>query len=124
VTTPLRTILWVDCTAALLAGLIVLSLSAPIADLYAMPRALVVGMGLANACYGTFSLSLAARAHPPSSLVVLLALANATWAVLCAVAASALWGTASYFGLAHLVGEGLFVGALARLEWTRLRTGS
>jgi hypothetical protein len=28
-------------------------------------------------------------------------------------------GTASAFGLAHLVGEGLFVGGLAVLEWRR-----
>ena len=116
---PLRNVLWVDCTAALLAGLVVLSLSARLADLYAMPRALVVGMGVANVCYGTFSLSLAVRSLPPSSLIVLLVAANATWAALCAVAALALSGTASGFGLVHLVGEGLFVAALARVEWTR-----
>jgi hypothetical protein len=124
VNAPLRKVLWVDCTAALLAGSVVLSLSARLADLYAMPRELVVGMGVANVCYGTFSLSLAARSHPPSSLVVLLVAANATWAALCAVAAFVLWGTASSLGLAHLVGEGLFVGGLARWEWTRSRTGS
>lgn len=114
---PLRKLLWVDCTAGLLVGLVVVSLSARLADLYAMPRALVVGMGAANVCYGTFSLSLAVRSHRPLSLVVLLVAANATWAMLCAVGACILWGTASYFGLAQLVIEGLFVGGLARLEW-------
>jgi hypothetical protein len=117
--TPLRKVLWVDCTAALLAGLAVLSLSAPLAGLYALPRALIVAMGVANVCYGTFSLSLAVRSHPPPSLVVLLVAANAAWAALCAVAAIALRETASSFGLVHLVGEGLFVAGLAWLEWTR-----
>jgi hypothetical protein len=119
VNVPLRKLLRVDGTAGLLVGLVVLSLSAPLSELYAMPRALVVGMGVSNVCYGTFSLSLAVRTHPPPSLIVVLVAANTAWAVLCAVSAYLLWGTASYFGVAQLVGEGLFVGGLARLEWTR-----
>ncbi|MET0552922.1 MAG: hypothetical protein ABW221_07790 [Vicinamibacteria bacterium] len=113
-----RNLLWVDCLGGLVAGLIVLSLSSWLVDLYALPRALVVGIGLANVCYGTFSLSLAGRSARPPSLIALLVGANATWAALCAVAAFTLWGTASAFGIAHLVGEGLFVGGLAWLEWS------
>jgi hypothetical protein len=74
-------------------------------------------MGVANLAYGTYSGALARRARRPYALLVLLVVANATWAVLCGVAAVALAGTASAFGLAHLVGEGVFVGALAALEW-------
>jgi hypothetical protein len=113
-----RNLLWVDCAGGLVAGLVVLSLSTWLAELYALPRALVVGIGLANVCYGTFSLSLAARSHRPPSLIVLLVAANATWAALCATGALVLWDTASGFGLAHLLGEGFFVGGLARLEWS------
>jgi hypothetical protein len=35
----------------------------------------------------------------------------------CGLAAVGFAGTASAFGLAHLLGEGLFVGGLAALEW-------
>jgi hypothetical protein len=107
----------VDCGAAVLAGAAVVSLAEWLSRLYAMPHGLLVGMGVVNLAYGAFSFSLARRAHRPRSLILLLVVANATWAGLCALAAVRLAGTASAFGLAHLVGEGLFVGGLAGLEW-------
>lgn len=115
----MRDLLWVDCGAALLAGLVLLLLSSWLSQLYALPHGFLMGMGVANLAYGTYSLSLARRARRPRSLLVLLVVANATWAALCGLAAVRLAGTASAFGLAHLVGEGLFVGGLAALEWRR-----
>jgi len=116
---PLRTLLWIDCGAALLAGVVVSLLSRWLSDLYDIHRGLIVAMGLANLAYGTFSLSLARRASRPRSLIVLLVAANAAWAGVCVLAAVLFARTASAFGLAHLVGEGLFVGGLAWLEWNR-----
>ena len=113
----LRLLLWVDSGAGLLAGVTVLSLSGWLSELYALPRPLLVGMGAANVAYGAYSGSLARRAHRPLALLTVLVVANATWAGLCALAAVRLAGTASAFGLAHLIGEGLFVGGLAALEW-------
>ena len=46
-------------------------------------------------------------------MIVLLVVANATWSGLCVFTAAVLAGTASMFGLTHLVGEGVFVGGLA-----------
>ena len=115
----LRKLLWVDCSAALLAGVTLLSLSGWLSEPYGLPQGLLAGMGVANLGYGTFSFSLARRARRPRSLIVLLVMANATWAGLCALAAVLLAGTASAFGLAHLVGEGVFVGGLAALEWSQ-----
>jgi hypothetical protein len=112
-----RHLLWIDSRAALLAGVGVLALSGWLREVYALPRPLLLVMGVANLAYGTYSGALARRARRPYALLVLLVVANATWAVLCGVAAVALAGTASAFGLAHLVGEGVFVGALAALEW-------
>ena len=113
----LRNLLWVDGGAALVAGLVVLSLSDWLGRLYAMPQGLLAGIGVANLCFGAFSGSLAWRKRRPRSLIVLLVVANTAWAVLCGLAVLRLAGTASAFGLAHLVGEGLFVGGLARVEW-------
>lgn len=74
-------------------------------------------MGMANLAYGTYSGALARRARRPRGLLLVLVFGNATWAVLCGLAAVVLADTASAFGLAHLVGEALFVGGLATLEW-------
>jgi hypothetical protein len=116
-TDVLRHLLWIDSGAGLLAGTSVLALSPWLSGLYALPRPLLVAMGLVNLAYGTYSGVLARRARRPYGLVILLVTANATWAALCGVAAVRFAGIASGFGLAHLVGEGLFVGGLAALEW-------
>jgi hypothetical protein len=114
-----RHLLWVDSGAGLLAGLAVLALSGPLSALYALPRPLLLGMAAANLAYGTFSGALARRARRPRPLLVLLVAANAAWAALCGAAALRLAGRASAYGLAHLLGEALFVGGLAALEWGR-----
>jgi hypothetical protein len=113
----LRHILWVDCGAALLAGLAMAALSGWLSALYALPRALLLGMGAVNLGYSAFSGSLARRARRPRALIVVLVAANAAWAVVCALTAAGVAGTASAFGMAHLVGEGMFVATLAALEW-------
>ena len=118
-------LLWIDCTAAGSAGAAMLLLSGWLSVLYALPRAFVVGLAVVNLAYGAYSLSLARRDRRPIALIVALAAANGVWAVACVGMAAALADTASVFGLAHLVGEGLFVGGLGALEWRgreRLRT--
>jgi hypothetical protein len=114
-----RDILHVDSAAGLVAGAAVLALSGPLSALYALPRPLLLGMAAANLAYGAFSGALARRARRPRPLLVGLVAANAAWAGLCGAAALRLAGRASALGLAHLVGEGVFVGGLAALEWRR-----
>ena len=113
----LRHLLWIDSGAGLGAGVVVLALSGWLSEVYGLPRALLLGMGAANLAYGTYSGTLARRARRPRGLLLLLVVANGAWAVLCVVLAVRLAHSASAFGLAHLAGEGLFVGGLAALEW-------
>ena len=123
----LRHLLWIDSGAGLSAGVVVLALSGWLSEVYRLPRPLLVGMGLANLAYGAYSGMLARRARRPRGLLLVLVLANATWATLCVLAAVGFADRASAFGLAHLAGEGLFVGGLAALEWRereRLRYAS
>lgn len=116
----LRNLLWVDCLGALLAGIAVLSLSGWLSGLYGLPRSFVIFLAVVNLAYGAFSLSLAARSKKPLALVSLLAAANMAWGFLfCFGAAIALAPAASPFGLAQLIGEGLYVGGLGALEWSR-----
>ena len=115
-----RNLLWVDCTAGGLVGVAVLLLGGWLARLYALPYELVVGMGVANLAYAAFSFSLARRRPPrPRGLILTLIVANAVWAVVCFALAVYYSQSASALGLASLIGEGLFVGGLAGLEWTR-----
>jgi hypothetical protein len=114
---PGARLLHVDSTAGLVVGIGVLALSPWLAPLYGMSRTLVVGMGIANVAYGTFSGVLARRRRRPRALLAALVVANAAWAIACWVTAAALAESATWFGLASLVGEGAFVGGLAALEW-------
>jgi hypothetical protein len=115
-------LLWADCTAGALAGIAMLTLGGWLARVYALPHGLLLVMGAANLLYACYSFTLARRSHPPIPLVTLLVLANAAWAVACLVLAVRFAGPASAWGTAHLVGEAVFVGGLAGLEW-RARDG-
>ncbi len=111
-------LLWIDCSGGLLAGAVVLVARPWLAALYALPDDLLLVIGLANLLYGSFSLSLATMPRRRTALRICgLALANALWAVGCFIAGAVHLRTASVFGLAHLLGEGVLVGALGVLEW-------
>jgi len=94
-----------------------LALSGWLSGVYALPQPLLVTMGTANVAYGLFSFSLATRSERPRALIVVLVVANATWAIACGVTAVVLASSASVFGLSHLAIEGVLVGGLAGLEW-------
>ena len=110
-------LLQVDSTGGLVVGILVLALSARLSELYRLPHWSLVVMGLANVAYGTYSGLLARRTNRPLGMLVVLVIANALWGVGCLVVAARVADTASPFALAHLAGEGLYVGALAILEW-------
>ena len=112
-----RSLLWIDCTGALVAGAVVLAASDWLSGLYALPVGVVLGLGTANLAYGGFSFSLARRTVRPRALVRVLAAANVAWAVVCVVSAAVLAGQASPYGLAHLLLESVYVGGLGVLEW-------
>ncbi|MBL8962246.1 MAG: hypothetical protein JNJ98_20455 [Gemmatimonadetes bacterium] len=112
-----RSLLRIDSTAGLVVGVLVLLLSPWLSRLFALPLGFLVFTGAANLAYGSFSGSLARRSVRPRRLITVLVVANAAWAVLCLVSALTFARSASGFGLLHLVGEALFVGGLAMLEW-------
>ncbi len=106
-----------DCIAGALAGVAMLLLVDWLAALYGMPKDLLVFIGMANVLYATYSFSLAIRRSRTLLLLNALIVANSLWALVCVGLAVRWAGTASLFGMAHLIAEALFVGALARLEW-------
>ena len=110
-------LLWIDGAAAALAGAAVLLLAPWLAGLHGLPPGLLQGIGVVNLLYGSYSLSLALRQRRPRALIVLLVAANGLWALACLAMAVRFAGSATAFGLVHLVGEALFVGGLAACEW-------
>jgi hypothetical protein len=70
-----------------------------------------------NLVYGSYSFSLAVRRTRPLALLTLLVAANLVWVLVCTALAVNFRDVATPFGFAHLLGEAVFVGGLARLEW-------
>lgn len=112
-----RKVLWVDCTAAVLAGAAVLLLSDWLSRIQALPVELLTFIGTSNLLYGSFSFFLATRSDRPKAMIVILVAANGAWAALCLWLAFSFSGSATVWGLGHLIGEAFFVGGLAALEW-------
>lgn len=114
-----RDLLWIDSRAGLAVGIGMFALSGWLSPWFGLPRELLLIMGAANLAYGLYSGWLFTRPRRPMTAIVALVLANGAWALGCFVAAYHFAYTASVFGLAHLVGEGLIVGTLAVIEWKR-----
>lgn len=112
-----RHLLWIDGVAGLTVGAAVLLASGWLSDLYGLPRGVIVFLGAANLAYASYSLPLAMRSERRKRLIEFLAIANVSWAPICWGLAVSYGRSASYLGLAHLVGEGLFVATLGLLEW-------
>ncbi len=115
----LRRLLWVDCTAGALAGVAVITLSGWLSQLHALPRGLLLFTGAVNLVYASYSFSLVVRTERPKYLIYLLVFANLTWAVICLSLAVIFLESVTLFGIGHLVGEAVFVGGLATLEWSQ-----
>lgn len=110
-------LLWVDSAGALAVGAVVAAASGPLSRLFRMPRAAVVGIGVANLACGAFSGALARRSQRSPGQIAALVGANAAWAIVCGVAAARFAGRTSALAIAHFVVEGTYVGGLAVLEW-------
>lgn len=113
----LKHLLWIDCGAAVAAGVGTLAISGSLARLEGLPRSVLVFVGVANLVYGAFSFSLAVRARRPMALITFLVVANAAWVPVCLGLVAAHAAVATPFAYVHLVGEAGFVGGLAVLEW-------
>ena len=113
----LRRLLWIDCLGAFGVGAGVLALSAWLAPFLGLPLWFVIGEGLVNLAYGSFSYSLARRASHPLRLVRRLALMNVAWGLMALGLAVVSYGAASPFGTGHLAVNFVYVGGLGLMEW-------
>lgn len=112
---------WIDGCAALLAGGLVLALLDPLTHWYALPRQVLTFIAGVNLGYSSlgFALSLLPRSASSArrGLLFVLIVANCFWVLMCIGLTLRFGAEASVLGLAHLIGEGIFVATLAALEW-------
>lgn len=111
--------MWLDSLGGLFVGASVLALSGWLADLHGLPYEVIVFMGGANVAYGSFSLSIQLRRRRMMRHIALLAGANVSWLAVCVALALMYRASITAFGVAHLLGEGVYVAGLGALEWRR-----
>lgn len=112
-----RKLLWVDCSGAALAGVLVIAFRGWLSRLEGLPQELLLATGAVNLLYASYSFSLAVRPERPMLLITLLVFANLAWAMACLVLVALFSATATPYAFVHFVGEAIYVGGLALLEW-------
>jgi hypothetical protein len=112
----MRHLPWLDGGAGLVVGVVVLLAQRPLTGLYSLPHETVLAIGVANVLYSSLGLSLGPMRPRRAWVLTTLVVANVGWAVVCLVLAVAYAHQVSAFGLAHVLGEGLFCASLAVLE--------
>ena len=112
-----RKLLWVDGLGALIVGLLLLLMSGGLSIVCQLPQNLLVFMGIINMIYGSYSTHLAMLSNRPKIRILLWVGANLTWALVCFGLLAIFNKTITIYGFAYLLGEGLYVGGLAYLEW-------
>lgn len=110
-------ILWIDCSAAAFAGLIVLLAAQCLSQLYHLPKEIIVFVGCLNLLYASYSFTLANYKKRSMLLVNILVIANSTWVLVCLFMLWRFRQEITIFAVIHIGGEAVFVGALARLEY-------
>lgn len=110
-------ILWIDSLGGLFVGVFVLAICGPLSKWENLPFSVVLALGIANLLYGSYSMYVTIRNPRSMNSVKILAIANMLWLVVCCALVSTWWNEISMIGLAHLLGEGVYVAGLGYTEW-------
>ncbi|ODA31267.1 hypothetical protein [Planctopirus hydrillae] len=116
--TSARLLILLDWTAGAGAGVLMILLRFWLAELYQLPAELMLTFGMVNLAYASFSFILwllSRKDYVPG--LQMIAAANILWAIVCLAMFFVWWGTASFLGAGHFVGEALIVGGMGLLEW-------
>ena len=118
----LRTLLWIDTTAAALAGMGTLLLRHILSDLFQLPVDVLTAQAVITLLYSLYSFALARQKGFSKRKIKVLALGNITYSFsalgLIVMYASSL----TPIGIAYLFGEFLFVCGLGLVEIRKVRT--
>jgi len=101
-------------------GLIVLLIQPFLSQLEGLPKTTIVGMGIANIAYESYSLFVTTR-EPRSIFIQILAIANITWLFVCLGIVLIFIRNITATGVIFILFEGLYVPSLGVIGWN-LRT--
>ena len=107
---------WIDAAAGFTVGLAMFLVRDFLVGFYGLSIELLTVIASANVGYSLFGLGLGLSRQRPAPLLYWLICANFMWSVVCVVLAARVWSSATVFGLAHILAEGLFVAGLAFVE--------
>ena len=112
---PLHIVLAVDAVASGALGLLQTFATAPLAQLLALPGALLLGSGVFLLAYAAMLVAIARSAALPQALLRVVILGNLAWAIAC-VALAALASGIAPLGIAYLGMQAAAVTAFAALQ--------
>ncbi|HET7844317.1 MAG TPA: hypothetical protein VFL14_09220 [Xanthomonadales bacterium] len=117
----LRFALRLDAVASFATGLALVLFFTPLASLFALPAALLLGAGLFCIGYALVVGSMSRKARLPGWAVWAVIVGNFAWAAECAMLAFGDFAEPTYTGKAFLVFQAIAVFAFAELQWFGLR---
>ncbi|MFY7856609.1 MAG: hypothetical protein ACOVQT_10755 [Rubrivivax sp.] len=119
----MRRLLRADCVAGLTVGSVGLALTGfgVLGEVLGLSQTVLFVVGGANVLYGLFAGSILLLPGPQTGRIALLIAANFVWCAACLLMVALHAHSASMLGWVYLLGEAVFVGGLAALEWRALR---
>jgi hypothetical protein len=116
----LKTLLVVDAAMCLASGLLLAVAAGPLADLFALPVALLRGAGLILLPWGAFVGWCASRAAPGRRAVLVVVVVNLLWAVDSVLLLASGWVAPNGLGVGFVLGQAAMGGGIAVLQWLAL----
>ena len=117
----LRGALLLDAVASGATALLVLAAGGILADLLAIPAALLRGAGLVLIPYVAFVAYLGMREHAPRTAIWAVITANALWAAASLLLLVSGWIAPTMLGYAFVIAQALVVGLFGWLQYVALR---
>ena len=117
----LRYVLQADAVSCAACGVLQVAATGPMAQLMALPSALLLETGLFLLVYAAVVVFVGTRAPVPRAIVGLFIFGNLGWALACVLLLAGGWVHPGGWGIAYVVLQAATVGVLAELQGFGLR---
>jgi hypothetical protein len=118
----LNKLLWIDCSAAFVAGLFLFVFKSKLAPFFNLTEDLLTNLMCIAFTFGCYSFYLANQESNSKKMLTILVLGNSFYAVICLGLLLSNYKTANVFGVGYFLFDAFVVGLLAFLEWEKIQT--
>jgi hypothetical protein len=118
----LNKLLWIDCSAAFVAGLFLLVFKSKLAPFFNVTEDLLTNLMCIAFTFGCYSFYLANQKINAQKMLNILVLGNSLYSVFCLGILFSNYKTANVFGVGYFLFDALVVGFLAFLEWEKIQS--